>query len=131
MLNKLVEGKGGYFYSIFRILVGLMFIQHGAQKLFGLLGGNAAPLISRFGLAGIIEFFGGLLIILGLFTRFAALIAGLEMLTAYFMAHAPQGLFPIMNKGELAVMFFAAFLVIFAHGAKKWSLERIIFKKEF
>ena len=132
MIYKFVKEKGDYFYGVFRILVGLLFVQHGIQKLFGMFGfPQPAPLFSLFGLAGIIEFFGGLLSAFGLFTRLAALIAALEMLVAYFMVHVPQGLIPIMNQGELALLFFASFLIIIAYGAGKWSLEKAIFKKEF
>jgi len=124
----------GYLYFGFRVLVGLLFIQHGLQKLFGMFGGlngQAAEIFSLMGLAGIIEFFGGIAIVIGLFTRFAAFIAAIEILIAYFMVHVPQGLIPFLNQGELALLYFASFLVIIAFGAKKWSLERLIFKKEF
>ena len=124
-----------YFYFIFRVLVGLLFLQHGFQKLFGMfggLGGSGQPvaLISQIGLAGIIEFTAGLAITFGLFARLGALIAALEMIIAYFIAHTPNGLIPLVNGGELALLYVAAFLVIMAFGARKWSLEKVIFKKE-
>ena len=134
MISKFIRGKEGYFYFIFRVFVGLLFVQHGGQKLFGWfggLGGQPAELFSLMGLAGTIEFFGGLAVALGLFTRFAAFWSTILMVFAYFMAHVPQGLVPFLNKGELALMYFAAFLVITAYGAGKWSLEKAIFKKEF
>lgn len=130
MLNKFIRGKEDYFYFFFRVLVGLLFMQHGAQKLFGALGGNAAPFFTMFWFAGIVEFFGGLLVVLGLFTRLGALLALSEMLVAYFKVHIPQGFFPIMNQGELALMYFVAFLIIFVYGARKWSFSKLIFKKE-
>ena len=123
-----------YFYFVFRVLVGLLFLQHGLQKLFGMfggLGGQPAELFSMMGLAGLIEFLGGLAITLGIFIRLAAFVASLELLTAYFMAHIPNDLIPILNQGELALLFVASFLVIMAFGARKWSLEKAIFKKEF
>ena len=120
-----------YAYFIFRVLVGLLFLQHGLQKLFGMFGGKSAELFSIMGLAGIIEFLAGISIALGIFARFGAFFAALQMAVAYFMAHAPQGLIPILNMGELALLYFAAFLAIMAFGAGKWSLEKAIFKKEF
>ena len=120
-----------YAYFIFRVLVGLLFLQHGLQKLFGMFGGKSAELFSIMGLAGIIEFLAGISIALGIFARFGAFFAALQMAVAYFMAHAPQGLIPILNMGELALLYFAAFLAIMAFGARRWSLEKAIFKKEF
>lgn len=122
------------FYVIFRLLVGFMFFAHGAQKLFGWFGGKAAALASLMGVAGIVEVIGGLLIFFGLFTRLAAVIAAIEMMFAFFMAHAKfdslAGLMPLMNKGELALMYFAAFLVLIMYGAGAWSLEKVVSKKE-
>ena len=120
-----------YAYFIFRVLVGLLFLQHGLQKLLGMFGGKSAELFSIMGLAGIIEFLAGISIALGLFARFGAFFAALQMAVAYFMAHAPKGLIPMLNMGELALLYFAAFLAIMAFGAGKWSLEKAIFKKEF
>ena len=105
-------------------------MQHGAQKLFGMFGFQAAPLVSLFGLAGIIEFFGGLAIVLGFFTRLTALIAAVEMIVAYTIVHLPNGLVPILNQGELALLYFASFLILIVYGARKLSLERAILKKE-
>lgn len=111
-------------YALLRIVAGYMFACHGAQKLFGALGGQQQELASLMGLAGIIEFFGGLLILLGLFASWAAFIASGQMATAYFMAHASQGhfLFPIQNQGELAVLYCFLFLFIAARGAGTWSI---------
>ena len=133
--EKFFEKNASSFYFVFRVLVGLLFLQHGMQKLFGAFGGvgadgGAVQLISLFGLAGIIEFFGGLLIIIGLFTRFAAFFSGLEIIIAYFRVHLPQGNIPILNGGELALLFFAAFLVLVAYGAGKWSLDNSMKKKK-
>ena len=77
-----------------------------------------------------IEFFGGLALAVGLFTRLAALGGLATMISAYFIAHFPNGWVPIMNKGELAVLYFAAFLILIIYGAGKFSLERALFKKE-
>ena len=81
-------------------------------------------------LAGIIETFGGLAIAFGLFSRLAAFIAAITMISAYFMAHISSSLIPLLNQGELALLFFASFLVIMIYGAGKWSLEKAILKKE-
>ena len=122
-----------YFYFVFRVLVGLLFLQHGLQKIFGMfggVGGNTVPLMSLFGAAGLIELIAGAAIALGLFTRLAAFIAGIQMLVAYFMVHSPNGLIPLVNQGELALLYFVAFLVIMVYGAGKWSIEKSLMKKE-
>ena len=117
------------FYFVFRVLVGLLFVQHGAQKLFGVLGGNqVATYFSLFGAAGIIEFFGGLMIAFGLLTRLAAFFGLVDMAGAMIIAHFPKGYIPILNGGELAMLYFAAFLVLLVGGTKKWGLD-FIFKK--
>ena len=109
-------------FPLMRIVVGLLFSCHGAQKLFGVLGGQ--PMHHGMMLvAGIIEFGGGLLMAIGLFTRVAAFIASGEMAAAYFMVHAKMGFWPIINKGELAVAYCFVFLYIAAHGAGAFSLD--------
>src|SRR4051812_6587836 len=111
-------------YAIFRIVFGLLFLMHGAQKLFNwpLAAPAGIPAFIRYG-AGGIEFFGGLLILIGLFGGLAAFIASGEMAVAYFMFHAKGGLFPIVNQGELAVLYCFAFLYISAHGSGIWSVD--------
>ncbi len=115
-------------HAILRIGAGLLFMQHGAQKLFGWLGGidgagGTAPLFSLMGVAGILEFFGGAFIVLGLFTRPIALLLLIEMLVAYFMAHQSQGGFPIQNQGELALLYALIWLFLAGHGAGPASLD--------
>ena len=115
-------------YAVMRIVVGLLFACHGVQKLFGLLGGvdrqgSPAPLFSLFGAAGIIELVGGLLIAVGFLTGYAAFIASGEMASAYFMAHLPRGFWPIVNTGELAVLYAFVFLYIASRGAGVWSID--------
>jgi putative oxidoreductase len=117
--------------ALLRVVAGLMFMQHGAQKLFGWLKPADAPqgtveLMSQMGLAGVLEFFGGLLIVLGLFTRPVAFILAGQMAFAYFMAHAPQGPFPILNGGEPAVLFCFIFLYFSARGGGRYSLDHLI-----
>ena len=100
-----------------------MFFQHGAQKLFGWFGGQSAGLFTLMGLAGIVETFGGILIAIGLLTRWAAAVSAIQMLAAYFMMHFPKAWTPIANKGELALLYFAAFLVLMKEGAGKWGID--------
>ena len=98
-----------YFYLVFRVLIGLGFLLHGGQKLFGIFGSKGtADLFSLMGLAGVIEFFGGLLIIFGLFTK---------------------GINPLTNGGEAAMIYFAAFLVMIAYGSGRISLDKKFRKK--
>lgn len=114
----------GYLFAILRIVAGLLLACHGAQKLFGVLGGSTVPIASLYGVAGIIEFFGGLLILLGLFASWAAFIASGQMAVGYFMFHFPNGFWPIQNGGELAVLYCFLFLFIAAHGPGKWSITK-------
>jgi putative oxidoreductase len=110
-------------YALMRIVAGLLFAQHGAQKLFGVLGGTQQlgnPLMLA---AGIIELVGGLLIAIGLFASIAAFVASGEMAFAYFMVHAPQGFWPILNKGELAALYCFVFLFVAARGAGRWAVR--------
>ena len=111
-------------YAAFRIVTGFLFWQHGAQKLFGWLGGDQVELASLMGLAGILEFFGGLMIGLGLYTRFVAFVVSGEMAVAYFMAHLPRGVWPIQNGGERAALYCFAFLLMVAMGSGAFSLDR-------
>ena len=110
-----LERFTGPIYALFRIVFGLLFASHGAQKVFGLFGGPKAgpPLIV---VAGWIELVTGLLITVGLFAGIAAFIASGEMAVAYFMVHASRGFFPIVNKGESAVLYCFVFLFIAAYG---------------
>lgn len=122
-----------YAYAVFRIIVGFNFMTHGAQKLlgtFGGVGGGTAPAFSLFWWAGVIELVGGTLVALGFFTRFAAIFGTISMLYAFLFVHLANGFFPIMNKGELAILFFASLLLIFVGGAGKWSLEKAFWGKE-
>ena len=116
-------------YALMRIVVGFLFACHGAQKLFGVLGGHQMPLMSQMGLAGVIEFFGGVCIALGLLTSYVAFIASGEMAWAYFQAHAPQGHWPIVNRGELAVAFCFVFLYLASMGSGAISVDRLLGRK--
>jgi putative oxidoreductase len=116
--------------SVLRIVVAFMFMQHGAMKLFGYpgAGDHKVELMSLMGFAGVLEFFGGVLMLLGLFTRPVAFILAGEMAFAYFMAHAPQGFWTIQNGGEAAVFYCFVFLYFSAAGAGPWSLDRMMRK---
>jgi putative oxidoreductase len=120
---KFLSGLEPYAFAALRIVAGFLFLCHGAQKLFGAFGGHRTqlPLLV---VAAIIEFGGGILIILGLFTRFAAFIASGEMAVGYFMQHFPHGFFPIVNQGELAVIYCFVFLFIACHGAGKFAVDK-------
>jgi putative oxidoreductase len=105
-----------YAFAVLRIVAGLLFACHGAQKLFGLFGGRQAPIASQLGLAGVIEVGCGLLIATGLFTSIAALIASGEMAAAYYLSHMPRGPVPIRNGGELALLYCFFFLYTATRG---------------
>ena len=111
-----------YAYAVFRIVTGFLFIFHGLQK-FGMYGGKAVDLSTRHGAAAVIEAAGGALVALGLFTAPVAFICSGEMAAAYFMAHAPQALWPIENRGELAVLYCFAFLYMATRGSGILSLD--------
>jgi putative oxidoreductase len=114
--------------SLARIVIGFTFSLHGWQKVFGAfggLGGHTPPLNSILGAAGVIETIGGALIILGIFTRPVAFLLAGEMAVGYFRTHAPRGLWPITNGGELAVFYCFFFLWLSSAGAGPWSLDRL------
>jgi putative oxidoreductase len=115
-------------YTLFRMVTGMLFACHGAQKILGLFGGTrmTAP---RMLVAGSIELVGGTLIVVGLFGALAAFVASGEMAFAYFTAHAPHGFWPIVNHGELAVLYCFAFLFIAASGSGRWSLDARLRKR--
>lgn len=119
-------------YTALRVIAPFIIMQHGAQKLLGLLGGmgphgDSAPFMSLMGLAGIIEFVVASLVLVGLFTRPAAFVVSGEMATAYFKQHAPQGFWPIHNHGELAVVLCFTFLLFAAFGGGAYSLDAMFF----
>lgn len=135
LIGRRTESYDDPVYFVFRVLVGLLFMQHGAQKLFGLFGGvngsgGTAPLVSMYGLAGVIEFAGGLLIALGILTRLVALIATADMVAAQFIAHVPEGLIPIQNGGELSLLYIASFLILIVYGSRRYSIEQLVFDRE-
>ena len=111
-------------FALFRIVFGLMFFMFGLQKLLGWFGGPVAPLASLMGAAGVIETVCGFLIMVGLFTRYAAFLASGEMAVAYFYIHwRLMGATPLVNMGERATLFCFAFLYICSRGAGIWSID--------
>jgi len=115
-----------YLLSVLRIVLALLFIAHGLVKLFGFPAGAApgqVPIVGIYGLAALLETIGGAALLLGLFTRPVAFVLSGQMAVAYFMAHAPQDFFPVLNGGELAILYCFAFLYLAAAGAGPWSLD--------
>jgi len=114
--------------SVLRIVSAFLFMLHGTQKLFAYPVSeprDPAALMSLMGVAGILEVFGGLLLLLGLFTRPVAFILAGEMAVAYFRSHAPEGFWPILNRGELAALYCFLFLYFAAAGGGPWSLDAL------
>ncbi len=114
------------FYAALRIVAGAAFACHGAQKLFGVLGGQPVAGNPLMVAAGIIELFGGTMIALGVFAGWAGFVASGQMAYAYFTVHAPRGQWPIQNGGELAVLYCFIFLYVAARGSGSISLERVL-----
>ena len=112
--------------SVLRIVTGLLFLEHGTQKLLSFPPpANPGPaLFSLLGLQGILELVGGILILIGLFTRPVAFILAGDMAVAYFMAHSPRGFFPTLNGGQLAILFCFVFLYLFVAGGGAWSVDQ-------
>ena len=116
-------------YAVMRIMVGFLFLWHGSQKLFSFPpSGGSMPLPVLF-IGGSVEFFGGLLVMVGLFTRYAAFIASGEMAYAYWTSHSPGALLPLLNHGELAVLYCFVFLFISAKGSGIFSIGQLIGKR--
>jgi putative oxidoreductase len=136
MFNQVDEtqqpGWPGAIHSLLRVITGALFIQHGVQKLFGLLvsasqtWNGPPPVFSQFWFAGVLEVFGGILIVLGLFTRPVAFLLSGEMAVAYFQAHFPRNFWPVLNGGENVVLFCFVFLYLFATGAGPYSLDTFV-----
>ena len=126
---------GAIALAVTRIGGGVLFAEHGAQKLLGWFGGLGGPgktaaLYSQMGAAGVLELFGGLLIAIGLFTRPVALVLIGEMLYAFFTVHFPQGGAPMQNQGELALLYVCLFVVLAGLGAGAFSLDNLLFGRD-
>ena len=132
---RIHEGLSETTRALLRIVSGLMLWQHGAQKLFGWLGGNAVAswLSWPVGIAGIIEFFGGLLIILGVKTRWVAFLLSGHLAVVFWWRHfpwgEPQNFMPIMNRGEVPVLFCFIFLYLWTAGPGRWSVDDLLAKR--
>ena len=122
-------------YFLLRVVSGLLFLQAGGVKVFDWFGGvpiqfgGHPALMSQVGIGGVLEFYGGAAILLGLFTRPVAFILSGEMAVAYFQFHQPKGFWPVQNHGEPAVLLCFIFLFFAAHGAGQWSLDALLRRK--
>ena len=119
-----------YLLSVLRIAAAFVFIQFGTAKLFAfpasiMPDGSTVPVASQIGVAATLEAFGGLLLLVGLFTRPVAFLLSGEMAFAYFIGHAPQGFWPVLNQGHSAILFCFVFLYFSAAGAGPWSLDAL------
>jgi putative oxidoreductase len=118
-----------YLLSMLRIVSALLFVEHGSAKLLGIphqdMAKHPFEIFSMMGFSGVLELVGGFLLVVGLFTRFTAFILSGEMAVAYFMVHAPNGFFPLVNKGELAVLYCFVFLYFVFSGGGPWSLDHL------
>jgi putative oxidoreductase len=114
--------------SILRIVAALIFMEHGTQKLLGFPPSDrpAPELLSLSGVAGVLELFGGALLVVGLFTRPVAFILSGQMAVAYWIAHAPQSFFPILNGGDAAILYCFVFLYLVFAGGGAWSLDNAV-----
>lgn len=119
-----------YLLSVLRIIAAFVYMAHGTQKLFGFPAPFPMPHLPRLFLSGgIIEAFGGLLLLLGLFTRPVAFILSGEMAVVYFKFHAPHGFWPLVNDGEGVVLYCFLFLYFASTGGGPWSLDRLLWKR--
>jgi putative oxidoreductase len=118
--------------AILRIVAALIFMEHGTQKLLGFPPSErpAPELFSLLGLAGVLELVGGALLVLGLFTRPVAFVLSGQMAVAYWMAHAPQSFFPILNGGDAAILYCFVFLYLVAAGSGAWSLDNALRQRD-
>jgi putative oxidoreductase len=115
--------------SLLRTVAGFLFLQHGAQKMFGLLGGDAQEVFSLMWFVGTLELFGGFAILIGLYTRPVAFLLSGLMAVAYFWRHMPLGFWPIENRGELAMLYCFVFFFLFAIGGGSYSVDSWLLKK--
>ena len=128
-VNKCSKKYGEQMYFLARIIIGFMFFAHGAQKLFGWFSGSGVGLLGIPGIAGTIEFVVGIGIFLGLYTSIMSMAGSLLMIAAYFMAHAGNGWNPLLNGGEVALLYLAGFLIMTLKGNGIWNLESKLSKK--
>jgi putative oxidoreductase len=129
-LTATLDRLAPYALSILRIMAALLFLQHGLSKFFGFPQAmEPFPVFSMEWFAALTEFAGGIVVTLGLFTRAAALIMSGEMAIGYFLFHAPQGFYPILNHGDAAILYCFVFLYLVFAGAGPWSLDALLWKR--
>ena len=128
---RLLDGLAPYVLSLLRIMAALLFLEHGLSKFFGFPSATAPhpALFDMEWFAASIEFGGGVLLTLGLFTRVAALLMSGEMAVGYFLFHAPAGFYPYLNHGELAIMYCFVFLYFVFAGGGPFSLDALIWRQ--
>jgi putative oxidoreductase len=116
-----------YALAALRIVTALLFMEHGTQKLLGFppSPNPGPPLLSLLGFQGVLELFGGFLLVLGLFTRPVAFLLSGDMAVAYFMAHAPRSFFPVLNGGDSAILYCFVFLLLVFTGPGAWSIDEL------
>jgi putative oxidoreductase len=110
--------------SIARIVIGLLFLEHGTSKLLDFPHGPVQPAMgSLLGVQGVIELVGGVLFLIGFLTRPVAFILAGDMAVAYFMAHSPKGVYPMLNGGDAAILYCFVFLIYFVSGPGRWAAD--------
>ena len=128
-LHANLEKGRPYILSVLRIVVALLFIEHGLQKYFGFPSAGP-PMTPLLYVQGAIEIVGGILLLVGAYTRVVAFILCGDMAAAYFMAHFPRSFFPAINGGDAAVLFCFVFLYLVFAGGGPWSLDRVALKQD-
>jgi putative oxidoreductase len=125
MIFQFLSSLKGLGYFLLRLISGLLFTCHGAQKMFGVMGADRAsdPLMI---VGGIVELVGGILIATGLVTQLAAFLCAGQMAVAYWMFHASKGFWPIENGGEMALLYFIIFFYVMAHQGGRYSLDNLL-----
>ena len=134
-MERRLAPLAGPTHAILRIGAALLFMQHGVMKLFGWLGGvdgqgGTAELMSRYGFAGVVETFLSLFVVVGFLTRPAAAVMFVQMLAAYWLAHLPQGGFPIQNGGEPALLFALIWLFLVGTGAGPFRVDAALARRD-
>ncbi|HSP35076.1 MAG TPA: DoxX family protein [Thermoanaerobaculia bacterium] len=130
-MKPILKALHEHAYALLRIVTGAMFMIHGTQKILGVPSADFHPAVGTLAwFSGMIELVCGALVLVGLLTTIAAFIASGEMAVGYFMAHAPHGLIPNVNKGEMAVLYCFVFLYIAANGAGAWSIDHLIWGRK-
>ena len=132
-LTDFLDRYQPYVLAILRIVTALIFMEHGTQKLFGFPAPSERGLPGLFtvsGIGGIMEFVGGLLILLGIFTRPVAFLLAGEMAVAYWMVHAPRSFFPVLNGGDASILYCFVFLLLVFTGPGAWSIDGLVARRD-